>query len=159
MVFWLLLSGRLVGPFNSGTSSFPFPHSFLLPLPPSPCTPNAHALPAGALHLRSLLTLLSSLAPFPFFLSLLHSIHMDPPPHAPPSVVLFLQPACTSELIPLLKESGSNPSAGRFRPYASTKHRVTRGRYITSNDRRGYIPVYEYPLNGAGFSSTADAPS
>ncbi|KAL4062175.1 transcription regulator HTH, apses-type DNA-binding domain-containing protein, partial [Scleroderma citrinum] len=40
-------------------------------------------------------------------------------------------------------------SAGpRFRPYASQKHQVTKGRYITSNDPRGYIPVYEYPLNG-----------
>ncbi|KNZ80805.1 Transcriptional repressor XBP1 [Termitomyces sp. J132] len=36
----------------------------------------------------------------------------------------------------------------RFRPYASPNHHVTKGRYITSNDPRGYIPVYEYPLNG-----------
>ncbi|KAH9948581.1 hypothetical protein B0H21DRAFT_733136 [Amylocystis lapponica] len=36
----------------------------------------------------------------------------------------------------------------RFRPYASPDHHVTKGRYITSNDARGYIPVYEYPLNG-----------
>jgi len=35
----------------------------------------------------------------------------------------------------------------RFRPYASSVHHVTKGRYITSNDPRGYIPVYEYPLN------------
>ncbi|KAH7906948.1 hypothetical protein BJ138DRAFT_1129539 [Hygrophoropsis aurantiaca] len=45
----------------------------------------------------------------------------------------------------------SSPSAGngpRFRPYASPNHQVTKGRYITSNDPRGYIPVYEYPLNG-----------
>ncbi|PPQ83970.1 hypothetical protein CVT25_000516 [Psilocybe cyanescens] len=41
--------------------------------------------------------------------------------------------------------SGSGP---RFRPYASPNHHVTKGRYITSNDSRGYIPVYEYPLNG-----------
>ncbi|KAF9048929.1 hypothetical protein BJ165DRAFT_1070655 [Panaeolus papilionaceus] len=41
--------------------------------------------------------------------------------------------------------SGSGP---RFRPYASPTHHVTKGRYITSNDPRGYIPVYEYPLNG-----------
>ncbi|KAF4614140.1 hypothetical protein D9613_008142 [Agrocybe pediades] len=41
--------------------------------------------------------------------------------------------------------SGSGP---RFRPYASSTHHVTKGRYITSNDPRGYIPVYEYPLNG-----------
>ncbi|EKM57861.1 uncharacterized protein PHACADRAFT_88735, partial [Phanerochaete carnosa HHB-10118-sp] len=36
----------------------------------------------------------------------------------------------------------------RFRPYTSSTHHVTKGRYITSNDPRGYIPVYEYPLNG-----------
>ncbi|KAJ7107066.1 transcription regulator HTH, apses-type DNA-binding domain-containing protein, partial [Mycena epipterygia] len=35
----------------------------------------------------------------------------------------------------------------RFRPFASALHHVTKGRYITSNDPRGYIPVYEYPLN------------
>ncbi|KAL5526692.1 hypothetical protein ACEPAF_8417 [Sanghuangporus sanghuang] len=55
---------------------------------------------------------------------------MDPPSHG------------------LLQDAGSPSATGRFRPYASAKHRVTRGRYITSNDRRGYIPVYEYPLNG-----------
>ncbi|KAG6917851.1 hypothetical protein DXG01_000756 [Tephrocybe rancida] len=43
----------------------------------------------------------------------------------------------------------SPPNVGpRFRPYASPNHHVTKGRYITSNDPRGYIPVYEYPLNG-----------
>ncbi|KAI0363854.1 hypothetical protein BV20DRAFT_975148 [Pilatotrama ljubarskyi] len=36
----------------------------------------------------------------------------------------------------------------RFRPYASPDHHVTKARYITGNDPRGYIPVYEYPLNG-----------
>ncbi|PBK67887.1 DNA-binding domain of Mlu1-box binding protein MBP1 [Armillaria solidipes] len=39
-------------------------------------------------------------------------------------------------------------ASARFRPYASPNHHVTKGRYITSNDPRGYIPVYEYPLNG-----------
>ncbi|KAJ3743902.1 hypothetical protein DFH05DRAFT_1492911 [Lentinula detonsa] len=51
----------------------------------------------------------------------------------------------------MLQESASNvPSAmgPKFRPYASSNHHVTKGRYITSNDPRGYIPVYEYPLNG-----------
>ncbi|KIK42672.1 hypothetical protein CY34DRAFT_804653 [Suillus luteus UH-Slu-Lm8-n1] len=43
----------------------------------------------------------------------------------------------------------SIPQQGpRFRPYASPNHQVSKGRYITSNDPRGYIPVYEYPLNG-----------
>ncbi|KIY65563.1 hypothetical protein CYLTODRAFT_424236 [Cylindrobasidium torrendii FP15055 ss-10] len=41
--------------------------------------------------------------------------------------------------------SSSEPA--RFQPYASSKHRVTKARYITSNDPRGYLPVYEYPLN------------
>ncbi|EIN03931.1 DNA-binding domain of Mlu1-box binding protein MBP1 [Punctularia strigosozonata HHB-11173 SS5] len=41
--------------------------------------------------------------------------------------------------------AGSN---SRFRPFASSKHQVTKGRYITSNDPRGYIPVYEYQLCG-----------
>ncbi|KAJ8508945.1 hypothetical protein ONZ45_g8836 [Pleurotus djamor] len=36
----------------------------------------------------------------------------------------------------------------RFRPYASPNHQVTEGRYITNNDPRGHILVYEYPLNG-----------
>lgn len=39
-------------------------------------------------------------------------------------------------------------SSPRFRPYASPNHHVIKSRYITSNDPRGYIPVYEYPLNG-----------
>ncbi|KAH9981903.1 transcription regulator HTH, apses-type DNA-binding domain-containing protein, partial [Russula compacta] len=39
-------------------------------------------------------------------------------------------------------------SSPRFRPYASPTHHVIKSRYITSNDPRGYIPVYEYPLNG-----------
>ena len=34
------------------------------------------------------------------------------------------------------------PSSGpRFRPYASPNHQVTKGRYITSNDARGYMFV------------------
>ncbi|KIJ62972.1 hypothetical protein HYDPIDRAFT_93404 [Hydnomerulius pinastri MD-312] len=48
-----------------------------------------------------------------------------------------------------MTSSPSTSSNGpRFRPYASPNHQVTKGRYITSNDPRGYIPVYEYPLNG-----------
>ncbi|KAJ7576463.1 transcription regulator HTH, apses-type DNA-binding domain-containing protein [Mycena floridula] len=47
-----------------------------------------------------------------------------------------------------LGHSSSATQGPRFRPYASPNHHVTKGRYITSNDPRGYIPVYEYPLNG-----------
>ncbi|KZT27232.1 DNA-binding domain of Mlu1-box binding protein MBP1, partial [Neolentinus lepideus HHB14362 ss-1] len=36
----------------------------------------------------------------------------------------------------------------KFRLYPSQSHQVNTARYITSNDARGYIPVYEYPLNG-----------
>ncbi|KAJ7318808.1 hypothetical protein DFH08DRAFT_926744 [Mycena albidolilacea] len=51
----------------------------------------------------------------------------------------------TTDLIQTLQStSGQGP---RFRPFASSVHHVTKGRYITSNDPRGYIPVYEYPLN------------
>ncbi|EIW57981.1 DNA-binding domain of Mlu1-box binding protein MBP1 [Trametes versicolor FP-101664 SS1] len=50
---------------------------------------------------------------------------------------------------PLLSPTTEPPANGtRFRPYASPDHHVTKARYITSNDPRGYIPVYEYPLNG-----------
>ncbi|KXN91755.1 Transcriptional repressor XBP1, partial [Leucoagaricus sp. SymC.cos] len=45
-------------------------------------------------------------------------------------------------------QTSASASTPRFRPYASSKHQVMKGRYITSNDPRGYIPVYEYPLNG-----------
>ncbi|CAL1715878.1 unnamed protein product [Somion occarium] len=52
-------------------------------------------------------------------------------------------------LDPLPSPSSENASGGpRYRPFASANHHVTKGRYITSNDPRGYIPVYEYPLNG-----------
>ncbi|KAF8339633.1 DNA-binding domain of Mlu1-box binding protein MBP1 [Cantharellus anzutake] len=53
------------------------------------------------------------------------------------------QPSTSSDQIPPSPASGHSP----FIPYHTTKHRVTKGRYITSNDPRGYIPVYEYPLN------------
>lgn len=43
---------------------------------------------------------------------------------------------------------GPSTSSPRFRPYVSPSHHVIKSRYITSNDPRGYIPVYEYPLNG-----------
>ncbi|THH23092.1 hypothetical protein EUX98_g8086 [Antrodiella citrinella] len=42
----------------------------------------------------------------------------------------------------------ASTNGSRYRPYASPDHHVTKGRYITSNDPRGYIPVYEYPLAG-----------
>lgn len=37
------------------------------------------------------------------------------------------------------------PAGPRFRPYASQKHQVTKGRYITSNDPRGYMFVLSSP--------------
>lgn len=61
--------------------------------------------------------------------------------------------------IPALPHSRSGPSSAmvpepttyqpqRYQPYSTLQHRITKGRYITSNDPRGYVPVYEYPLNG-----------
>ncbi|CAK5269957.1 unnamed protein product [Mycena citricolor] len=44
--------------------------------------------------------------------------------------------------------STSSSQSPRFRPFACPSHPIAKGRYITSNDPRGYIPVYEYPLNG-----------
>ncbi|KAG8932811.1 hypothetical protein FRC02_000495 [Tulasnella sp. 418] len=41
----------------------------------------------------------------------------------------------------------SSPQQARYVPYPSDNHTVTRGRYITSNDPRGYVPVYEYLVN------------
>ncbi|KAF7311832.1 HTH APSES-type domain-containing protein [Mycena indigotica] len=49
--------------------------------------------------------------------------------------------------VPMPASPTSEQANGRFRPFASSTHQVTKGRYITSNDPRGYIPVYEYPLN------------
>ncbi|TFK96689.1 hypothetical protein BDV98DRAFT_614303 [Pterulicium gracile] len=40
------------------------------------------------------------------------------------------------------------PEIPKYTPYATNTHKVTKGRYITSNDPRGFLPVYEYPLNG-----------
>ncbi|KAF8193324.1 hypothetical protein BJ912DRAFT_960675 [Pholiota molesta] len=54
----------------------------------------------------------------------------------------------TTSMLQDTVQTASSGSGPRFRPYASPNHHVTKGRYITSNDVRGYIPVYEYPLNG-----------
>ncbi|KAF8631978.1 hypothetical protein AX15_002090 [Amanita polypyramis BW_CC] len=54
----------------------------------------------------------------------------------------------TSGMMQETMQMTPNNGGPRFRPYASPNHQVTKGRYITSNDPRGYIPVYEYPLNG-----------
>lgn len=54
----------------------------------------------------------------------------------------------TSSMLQDTIQTSPSTSGPRFRPYASPDHHVTKGRYITSNDPRGYIPVYEYPLNG-----------
>ncbi|KAH8829947.1 transcription regulator HTH, apses-type DNA-binding domain-containing protein [Flagelloscypha sp. PMI_526] len=57
-----------------------------------------------------------------------------------PSTSQALSPPPPSPLTSL-KGGGSD-----YRPFASSRHNVVKGRYITSNDPRG--PVYEYPLNG-----------
>ncbi|KAG8742760.1 hypothetical protein FRC10_000927 [Ceratobasidium sp. 414] len=40
------------------------------------------------------------------------------------------------------------PAASPQVLYMTPNHRVTKARYVTSSDPRGYVPVYEYPLNG-----------
>jgi hypothetical protein len=50
----------------------------------------------------------------------------------PPSAVHLHLLKDTVQTLP----SGSGP---RFRPYACPNHHVTKGRYITSNDSRGYM--------------------
>lgn len=49
----------------------------------------------------------------------------------------------SSDLLLLTQETmqTSPPTGPRFRPYASPNHHVTKGRYITSNDARGYMYV------------------
>lgn len=59
---------------------------------------------------------------------------------------------CSTEIISIIivvsnvaKDSMPSipPNQGpRFRPFASPNHQVTKGRYITSNDPRGYMSVY-----------------
>ncbi|KAH7106364.1 DNA-binding domain of Mlu1-box binding protein MBP1 [Auriculariales sp. MPI-PUGE-AT-0066] len=53
----------------------------------------------------------------------------SPPPLAPPA-------------------TAQQPRSTQWLPYTSQTHTITRGRYITSKDPRGYIPVWEYHLNG-----------
>ncbi|KAF8335900.1 transcription regulator HTH, apses-type DNA-binding domain-containing protein [Cantharellus anzutake] len=44
----------------------------------------------------------------------------------------------------------------RYQATSTAKHRVTKGRYLTSNDPRGYIPVYEYPIGDNWIMMDAD---
>ncbi|KAG9013981.1 hypothetical protein FRB95_004350 [Tulasnella sp. JGI-2019a] len=50
----------------------------------------------------------------------------------------------------------SNLSVGSPVPYNTPNHSVSKGRYITSSDPRGYVPVYEYPLNNQWIMMDAD---
>ncbi|KAJ1307089.1 hypothetical protein OPQ81_001207 [Rhizoctonia solani] len=52
--------------------------------------------------------------------------------------------ASSSDMAPLDPPSSSSPQV----LYMTSQHRVTKARYVTSSDPRGYVPVYEYPLNG-----------
>ncbi|CAE6405451.1 unnamed protein product [Rhizoctonia solani] len=52
--------------------------------------------------------------------------------------------ASSSDMAPLDPPSSSSPQV----LYMTPNHRVTKARYVTSSDPRGYVPVYEYPLNG-----------
>ncbi|KZV90859.1 DNA-binding domain of Mlu1-box binding protein MBP1 [Exidia glandulosa HHB12029] len=48
------------------------------------------------------------------------------------------------------------PATRQHVPFPTSVHRVSKGRYITSKDARGYIPVYEYPLHGQWIMMDAD---
>ncbi|CAE6475326.1 unnamed protein product [Rhizoctonia solani] len=52
--------------------------------------------------------------------------------------------ASSSDMAPLDPPSSNPPQV----LYMTSSHRVTKARYVTSSDPRGYVPVYEYPLNG-----------
>ncbi|CAE6460373.1 unnamed protein product [Rhizoctonia solani] len=52
--------------------------------------------------------------------------------------------ASSSDMAPLDPPSSVPPQV----LYMTPNHRVTKARYVTSSDPRGYVPVYEYPLNG-----------
>ncbi|ELU39241.1 hypothetical protein AG1IA_06731 [Rhizoctonia solani AG-1 IA] len=53
-------------------------------------------------------------------------------------------PHASSDMAPLDHPSPNPPQV----LYMTPNHRVTKARYVTSSDPRGYVPVYEYPLNG-----------
>ncbi|CAE7100752.1 unnamed protein product [Rhizoctonia solani] len=52
--------------------------------------------------------------------------------------------ASSPDMAPLDPPASSSPQV----LYMTPNHRVTKARYVTSSDPRGYVPVYEYPLNG-----------
>ena len=57
-----------------------------------------------------------------------------------PHILFLLIPLNLSTQDSSMASSPSIPPQGpRFRPYASPNHQVTKGRYITSNDPRGYM--------------------
>ncbi|KAG8940140.1 hypothetical protein FRC04_005624 [Tulasnella sp. 424] len=47
-----------------------------------------------------------------------------------------------SSVMPESSASSSPPTASKFHPYTTPTHRVTKGRYITSTDPRGYVPTF-----------------
>lgn len=82
-----------------------------------------------------------------------HSLHCQSPCSSSYTMTFVSTRAASMSsgllLDPMPPPETEQPNAGqRFRPYLTPNHQVTKGRYITSNDPRGYIPVYEYPLNG-----------
>ncbi|KZV97406.1 DNA-binding domain of Mlu1-box binding protein MBP1 [Exidia glandulosa HHB12029] len=56
----------------------------------------------------------------------------------------------------LLSAPSQAPATRQHVPFPTSVHRVSKGRYITSKDARGYIPVYEYPLHGQWIMMDAD---
>lgn len=70
----------------------------------------------------------------------------------PPDRILVMDPSSSSS-------SSTATSTTRFRPYASPHHQVTKGRYITSNDPRGYMSASPHPCPVHAHPSAAPSTS
>ena len=113
----------------------------------------------------------------------MHPHHFVAPPRPPPAMASSLLQVSLSPRAPPRpiahppQDSMPDPtpdtlSSSRFRPYACAAHTVSRTRYITSCDPRGYLcvypphpapatltlpsPVYEYLLNGQSLMVDCD---
>lgn len=70
-------------------------------------------------------------------------VHIPQPSIFSPSAAMLLHAAAAAAPAGAYPPHDALPPPGppgpRFRPYASATHHVTKGRYITSNDVRGYM--------------------
>ena len=65
-------------------------------------------------------------------------------------------PAATQDPLPSPTAEPVQNGATRFRPYASPDHHVTKARYITSNDPRGYMYAYFLCIGGCAEVANVD---